>query len=409
MKAAVRRCAAHLAAIVIALLSIAAAGATSSTGQTARRMTEFPSIQPVLDRFREHARLAVHYVGVSEASREDGVVDVEIGPTVRGLLVLSSERSIGWRLHRVSRRRLLAILIAGHPGPRWLEGVPRGLDVYRLEAEEMHVDRLRPECNSYGHRNLNCYGWTEEHGTPFLRVDKAIEAQLGHRITSATLASSAASVVVPGVTMTNEMRAALEVENKQIARAYRRIANIRNTRRAFESRYYTEQQQMVADMLSGHPALETELDAATIEHVHIVSIVGGMTDPFAPDPGSRRYQDFRASKDAQRALVELRYRHEEPAVFILLSINPVVWRLDAQAERNVQGVLVSSSYVSTIDGLAKTVPLGIISPKLGNKKHFKPPYDEDDWQKLEQAVSRRFPMAAIHRHGFRNVATVQLR
>ncbi len=353
--------------------------------------------------------LQLHYAGVYGSSREDDVIELDVGDVEDGLLVVSSSQEVTWRLIGARASRLRAIIVAGRSRDRAIEGVPDDTPVYLLEGRDMHVRALRPRCEWRGNSVFRCADWSLEHGTPFLRTESALLGRLGHPISSVAFAYRADRLALPGTAIDRDLRLALEAENRQIASTLERQRIHIEQEDSLYQRYIAEQQEAVAALLEVHPTIRDGVDAATVTDVHVVRVTDGWAEPLHLMADERGFDAYRRNEEFRPSPVTVRYVRAEDAVFVLLSVNEVVWRLETPGEGRAQAVLVSSGDLSTIEGLAPSVPLSVESPDLGFRDALRAPYDDGDWIALEERFRERFPNAEIHRHDYRQTAIVLVR
>lgn len=353
--------------------------------------------------------LRLHYAGVYGSSREDDVIEIDVNDVEDGLLVLSSSQPLTWRLLGARASRLDAIVLAGRSRDRAVEGVPGGTPVYLLEGRDLHVHALRPRCDWRGNRVFRCSDWSLEHGTPFQRTESALIERLGHPIASVAFAYKADRLALPGTAIDRDLRLALEAENRQIAGTLERQRIRVEQEESQYQRYVAEQQEAVAALLEAHPTIRDGVDAAAVMDVHVIRVTDGWAESLYPMTDQRGFESYRRNEEFRPSPVTVRYVRAEDAVFVLLSVNEVVWRLETPGEGRAQAVLVSSSDLSTIEGLEPSVPLSVESPDLGSRDALRAPGNDADWTVLEEQFRERFPNAEIHRHDYRQTTIVLVR
>jgi hypothetical protein len=170
-----------------------------------------------------------------------------------------------------------------------------------------------------------------------------------------------------------------------------RRERIAERNRAYERRFEAELQQELSDLLSRHPPLDLAGLPPRTERVAVVAIYGGL------DRGYRRHQDFLTYEDfaenarRRRESVLLEVAAAEPTLLLLLSPEPVAWEIQALGRTELTGVSVASYNISTVRGLADSVPLEIGSRAMGSLPAWFSFGTAEAESEFEDFLARTFP------------------
>lgn len=312
--------------------------------------------------------LELHYVAVDESLSSDPIVisfDEVDRPFV---LVLASRDAVSWRLEEPPTRHLRSILLASRDANTTVTGVPRGVEVYGvLPHDDLVAIELAPLCPG----SRACISWSREGELPLQRVERALLEVVGRRIDTFAAARKANALTVPGVPVTEEMRAAVEREAARLREDQARKERLAMAAETFEARFKAERQQDLADVLARHPELDLRGLAEVTERVKFVSVQGGLTPDYDRHERFVEYEEFRANAGRQIGQVQVRLATDAPTFLVLLSYDPVVWSVVPEGRTTITGVLVSSHEISTISELSPDVPLEVLAFENGDTKYYR--------------------------------------
>jgi hypothetical protein len=155
------------------------------------------------------------------------------------------------------------------------------------------------------------------------------------------------ALTVPGITVTEEMRGAVEREANRLREERERKERLENAAATFAARFKAERQQDLASILARHPKLDLQRLAAMSARVKIVSVQGGVTGGYDRHARALEYEAFRVNALRQIGRVEVRLATDAPTFLVLLSYDPVEWSIVPKGRTTITGVLVSSHEISS--------------------------------------------------------------
>jgi hypothetical protein len=319
-------------------------------------------------KFAARDDLELHYVAVDESLTGDPIVisfDEVDRPFV---LVLASRDAVSWQLEKPPTRHLRSILLAARNANTTVTGVPRGVEVYGvLPHDHLVAVELAPVCPG----SRGCLSWSRHGELPLQRVERALLEVVGRRIDTFAAARKTNALTVPGIVVTEEMRAAVEREATRLREEQEREMRLEIAEKTFEARFKAERQQDLTSVLARHPELDLRRLAGITERVKIVSVQGGLTTDYDRHARLVEYEEFRANALRQIGQVQVRLATDAPTFLVLLSYDPVVWSVVPEGRTTITGVLVSSHGISTISELPPDVPLEILAAENGDLKYYR--------------------------------------
>jgi hypothetical protein len=312
--------------------------------------------------------LELHYVAVDE-SLSSGPIVISFDEVNRPfVLVLASGDAVSWQLENPPTQYLRSILLASRDANTTVAGVPRGVEVYGvLPHDDLIAIELAPVCPG----SRACASWSRRQELPLQRVERALLEVVGRRIDTFAAARKTNALTVPGIVVTEEMRAAVEREAARLREEQERQERLAIAAKTFEARFKAELQQDLATVVARHPRLDLGRLARVTGRVKIVSVQGGLTSGYDSHARFVDYEKFEANAERQIGQVEVRLATDAPTFLVLLSYEPVVWSVVQEGRTTITGVLVSSHEISTISGLSPDLPLEVLAFENGDAKYYR--------------------------------------
>jgi hypothetical protein len=353
--------------------------------------------------------LAVHYASFAgDASAKQFRVSFGLAhqPFV---LVLGVQHPGGLRvsLDNAPKDALRAIVVGSTTTRMQIEGVPPDAKAYVVRTQDLYTTGVRTEPDSAA-VPPTCDAQAAKGALPIHKLEREVERLLRGRVASFVSVEKASAASVPGVALSDALRAGLSREAMRLCERQQVEQRLQRITRAFHGMMEAQRVRQTADKIALHPSIDDRTIGKRTKVVKVVAIDSGEAsehDYF------RRYIDYGAyvaNQDRRRAPVTVDVDTGRPTFLVLTSVEPVTWRIRLKERTSLTGVHIGSPETSTIVDLPSTVPLFIESGRGGAPRRYPTvrAQDERARQRLVLALHDRFPDANLEIDFHQRVSTV---
>ena len=359
--------------------------------------------------FAEALDLPVHYVAVHRPDDADRVT-VTFKPT-RGPFVLvladTHGRGLHWDLQGAPHQDLRAVLVTFVKPTTRVDGIPPGTPVFGVHGRQFFTTELLPDVRWVREA---CDGSTGRRDFPFGRVERSLQTVTGQPFTSFAGTARTDAIQVPGIAVTTDLRAAIDRKAARACDAQQRKRALGKITGGHYVRFSESRKQETADLLARHPRPDYGALNDVTEVVKIIAVHGGRAKGYRAFAKLLSYDAYLENANKRRAPIDVKLQSDRPTFLVLISHEPVAWRIHPEGRSSVTGVFATSADTPKVVDLPETVPLDIRAHQLGHKDYATTVLPDRPDHRASKAImetwAARFPSKTIDVISARHVASV---